>query len=92
MYDLMIYLIYQIRLPIIIGEPAHKIIHSLTTIILSILFPLSQLATIEIPSNSPPKFINATGEWATAKRTPCCMYFLAAFVLVCVDVMVMSSA
>ena len=86
----MIYLIYQIRLRIVIGEPL-----SLTTIILSILFPLTWWVTIEMPSNSPPKFTIATDEWATAKRTPCrygCMYFFAALVLVCVDVIVMSSA
>ena len=45
--------------------------NSLTTIILSILFPLARWATTEMPSNSPPKFPIATGEWATAKRTPC---------------------
>ena len=45
----MIYLIYQIRLPIVIGAlewcllMAHKNINSLTTIIFSILFPLARL-------------------------------------------------
>ena len=67
----MIYLIYQIRLPIVIGQQEWclmtqkiKLINYFTTIILSILF--------EMPSNSPPKFPIATGEWATAKHTPCC--------------------
>ena len=73
----MIYLIYQIRLrvPIVIKEPewclmTQKIINDLTTIILSNLFPLARWATIERPSNSQPTFPIATGEWATAKRTP----------------------
>ena len=50
--NMMICLIYQIRLPIVIGKPewclrAQKIINSLTIIILSILFPLARWATIE---------------------------------------------
>ena len=62
-------MIYQIRLAIVIGEPewclmAHKVLNSLTTIILSSLFPLAQWVTIEMPSNSPPKFL------ANAKHTP----------------------
>ena len=48
------------------------IINDLTTIILSILFPLARWATIEMPSNRPPKFAIATGEWQTVKSTPCC--------------------
>ena len=48
-----------------------KIINYLTTIILSILFPLARWMTIERPSNSPPTFPIAPGDWATAKRTPC---------------------
>ena len=39
-----------------------KIINSLTTIILSILFPLAWWSTIERPSNSPPIFPIAAGE------------------------------
>ena len=63
----MINLIYQIRLPIVIGEPewclmTQEIINSLTTIILSNLFPLAQRATIERPSNSPTAFPIATGD------------------------------
>ena len=46
---------------------AHTIINSLTTIILTIFFPLTQWATIEMTSNSPQKFQIAT----TAKHTPC---------------------
>ena len=70
-----IYLICKIRLPIVIGQQewclmTQKIINYLTTIILSILFPLAQWASIEMPSNNAPKFPIATGEWATAKRTP----------------------
>ena len=48
-----------------------KIISTLTTIILSILYPLARRATIERLSNSPPTFLIAPGEWATAKGTPC---------------------
>ena len=48
-----------------------KIINSLTTIILSILFLLARWTTIEMPSNSPPTFPFATGGYATANRTPC---------------------
>ena len=64
------------KLPIVMGEPewclmAHTIINYLTTIILSILFPLARRATIEMPSNSTPKFPIATGKLATAKRIPC---------------------
>ena len=67
---------YQIRLLIVIGESewflmVQKIISSHTTIILSILFPLAQWATIEMLSNSPPTFPIAPGEWATTKGTPC---------------------
>ena len=67
---------YQIRLLIVIGESewflmVQKIISSLTTIILSILFPLARWATIEMLSNSPPTFPIAPGEWATTKGTPC---------------------
>ena len=45
-FTCIIYLIYQIRLPIVIGESEwclmeHKIINYLTTIILSILFPIA---------------------------------------------------
>ena len=40
---------------------------ALTTIILSILFPLARRATIEMLSNSPPTFPIAPGEWATTK-------------------------
>ena len=66
---------YQIRLLIVIGESewflmVQKIIISLTTIILSILFPLARWATIEMLSNSPPTFPIAPGEWATTKGTP----------------------
>ena len=69
-------MIYQIRLPIVIREPewclmAHKMIHFLTTIILSILFLLARWTTIEMPSNSPLKFPIAMGEWAIAKCIPC---------------------
>ena len=46
---------------------------SLTTIILSTLVPLARWATIEMLSNSPPTFPIASGEWATAKGTPCHM-------------------
>ena len=71
-------MIYQIKLPIVIGETewclkAHKIINYLTTmnyILLKILFPLARSATIEMPPNSQPKFLIATGKWATAKHTP----------------------
>ena len=56
-----IYLIYQIRLPIVIGEPewclmTQKIINSLTAIILLILVPLAWWATSEMSSNSQAKF------------------------------------
>ena len=66
---------YQIRLLIVIGESewflmVQKIISSLTTIILSILFPLARWATIEMLSNSPPTSPIAPGEWATTKGTP----------------------
>ena len=72
----MLDLIYQIRLPIVIGElewclMGQASLISLATIILVILFPLVLLATIEMPYNSPPKFSITPGEWATAKRTPC---------------------
>ena len=71
-----IYLIYQIRVPIVIGESewclmAHKIINYLTTIILPILFLLARWPTNEMHSKSPPKFPIATDEWTTAKRTHC---------------------
>ena len=71
----MIYQIHQIRLPIVIGESewflmVQKMISSLTTIILSIVFPLARGATIKMLSNSPPTFPIAPGEWATAKGTP----------------------
>ena len=46
------------------------IIYKYIAIILSILFPLIWWATSEMPSNSPPKFPIAMGEWATAKHTP----------------------
>ena len=63
------YLIYQLRLPIVIGElewclMACEIINS--PIILSILFSLARWATIKMPSNSPPKFPITPGEKATA--------------------------
>ena len=40
-----------------------KIINYLTTIILSILFPLARWVPIEMHSNSPPQFPIVTGEW-----------------------------
>ena len=46
---------------------AQKILNYLATIILLILFPFACWATIEMPSNCPPKFAIAR---ATAKRTP----------------------
>ena len=69
-------------LSIVFGElecclMAQKIINSLTTIILSILFPLTRWVTIEMPSNSSPTFPITTGELATAKRTPCDSDFLS---------------
>ena len=48
-----------------------KIINYLTTIVLSILYPTAWWATIEMHSNSPPKFPITMGEWANAKRAPC---------------------
>ena len=48
-----------------------KIINYLTTIILSILFPIAGWATIEMHSNNPTKFSITKGECATVKHTPC---------------------
>ena len=42
------------------GTENHKLSH--TTIILSILFPIARWATIEMHSNSPPKFTIVVGE------------------------------
>ena len=73
MYDLSDIEIHQKRLPIVIGEPewclmAQKVINSLTTMIMSILFSIAWWETIKMSSYSPPKFAIAM---ATAKCTPC---------------------
>ena len=57
--------------------------NSLTTIILSILFPLALWATIEIPSNRPHKFSIAV---ATGKRTPC-KYINSFFIVVKISIL-----
>ena len=54
-----------IRLPIVIGESEwclmeEKIITYLTTLILSIIFPITRWVAIEMHSNSPPEFTIAT--------------------------------
>ena len=78
MFDINMYnfLIYQIRLPIVIEElewclMEQKIMNYIATIILSVLFPLARWATIEMHSNRAQKFPLGAGELATAKRTPC---------------------
>ena len=38
------------------------------------MFPIARWATTEMPSNSTPTFIIATGDWMTVKLTHC-MYF-----------------
>ena len=77
MFDINMYDLSDLpNLPIVFGEPewcltTQEIINYLTTIILSILFPLARWETIARPSNSPSTFPIATGEFATAKHTPC---------------------
>ena len=51
------------------GTENHKLSHNHN--IFLFFFPLARWATIGMHSNSPPKFPIATGEWGTAKYTPC---------------------